>query len=62
LIIIISFQQVNFPLPSNVNLVVKNLNELQSFTVFDSDSALEEQFDFTETEEPEVGFQSVGVN
>jgi len=60
--IIISFQQVNLPLPSNINLVVNNLDDLQSFNVFDANSVLEQCLNFTETEEPEVGFRSIGIN
>jgi hypothetical protein len=59
--VVISFQEQNLPMPGNVNLVIGSLSDLASFNVLPTDTILRYCFNFTDTELPGVGFESLGV-
>jgi hypothetical protein len=55
--IVISFQALNFPMPSNVSLVILYLADLVQFNVFPNDRILNYCLHFTDTESIGIGFE-----
>ena len=58
--IILSFMLLNLPMPGNVILVMTNFANIAGFNVFPTDAIMNFLFNFTPTDSPGVGFESMG--
>jgi hypothetical protein len=60
--IIMTYQLLNLQMPGNVILVITNLADISGFCIFPTDGFFAWLFNFTPTDPPGVGFETMGVD